>query len=299
MTDVNEADVSESEIVIRGIETLDEMGAVEELQRVVWQCADIDVVPRILLHPACEVGGVLVGAFDSARLVGFAFGLVGIERGALSLHSHMLAVLPAYRARSLGARLKFAQRERALSRGIKRMTWTFDPLQARNAHLNFARLGVVSDDYRVNYYGDVSTSPLHTATDTDRLWVTWRLDSERVARRGHSPSGGAGWQTSAELERARVELSDARPLVSVGEEGEPVTARLAPGAHVGLVLIEIPPDINALQRGDLARARRWREATRTAFRAALSAGYMVEEFFRTSRGGAYLLRRSGAADAAS
>ncbi|MDQ3908172.1 MAG: GNAT family N-acetyltransferase [Acidobacteriota bacterium] len=281
----------ESEIVVRDIESIDEMGAVEELQHVVWGCADIDVVPRMLLRPACEVGGVLVGAFGGGRCVGFAFGLVGLERGALSLHSHMLAVLPKYRGREIGYRLKLAQRERALARGIRRMTWTFDPLQGRNAHLNFARLGVVSDDYRLDYYGDISTSPLHTATGTDRLWVTWQLDGERVARRVASPRG--------EAERAREQLEKAVALVYSSDKGGPETsapAGVIDGARADLISIEIPADINELQRDDLDLSRRWRVATRAAFLSALGAGYVVEEFVRFSRydrpRGAYLLRRT-------
>ncbi|MDT7603512.1 MAG: hypothetical protein QOF61_1509, partial [Acidobacteriota bacterium] len=275
-------DNSQSEIGIREIVSLEEMGAVEELQREVWECADLDVVPRMMLHPAREVGGTLVGAYDGARLVGFAFGFVGLEHGRLVLHSHMLAVRPAYRGRSLGYRLKFAQRERALAEGIAVMTWTFDPLQSRNAHLNFARLGVTSDAYRVNYYGDVSTSPLHRGTGTDRLWVTWHLDSPRVVRRIN--------EARAELERARVELDQATPLVSLGAGGSPEAGWLAKGAHGGLVSIEIPEDINELQRQNPELARRWREATRGAFQAALSDGYVVEEFFRVERNG----RRAGA-----
>jgi predicted GNAT superfamily acetyltransferase len=282
------SDKSPSEIGIRDIESIEEMGAVEELQREVWRCADVDVVPRMMLHPACEVGGVLVGAFDGARLVGFAFGFVGLERSRVVLHSHMLAVKPEYRGRDLGFRLKLAQRERALRKGITRMTWTFDPLQSRNAHLNFAKLGVTSDDYRVNYYGDVSTSPLHAGAGTDRLWVTWQLDSPRVARR----------ITSAHDEHERAtELEAAQTLVGVGADGEPSTARLAKGAHGGrgsLAAIEIPQDISEMLRRDTALARRWREATRAAFNVGLSAGYVVADFFRVERGdetcGAYLLR---------
>ena len=282
-------DKSQSGIGIRDISSIEEMGAVEELQREVWACGDIDVVPRMMLHPAREVGGTLVGAFDGARLAGFAFGFVGLERGRLVLHSHMLAVGEAYRGRDLGARLKLAQRERALRQGIKVMTWTYDPLQSRNAHLNFARLGVVSDDYRVDYYGDVSTSPLHRATGTDRLWVTWHLNDERVLRRLEAPHGGPG--------RAREELERATPLVRAGAGGEPETYGIAERARDGLVSIEIPGDINELQRSDLGLARRWRAATRAAFRAAFAAGYVAEEFFRAGRNGeargAYLLRRSG------
>lgn len=282
-------DKSQFRIGIRDIASIEEMGAVEELQREVWACGDIDVVPRMMLHPAREVGGTLVGAFDGARLVGFAFGFVGFERGRLVLHSHMLGVKAEYRGRDLGARLKLAQRERALDAGIKVMTWTYDPLQSRNAHLNFARLGVVSDDYRVDYYGDVSTSPLHRGTGTDRLWVTWRLDDERVLRKLAAPHD--------EHERAREELEHATPLVRAGAGGEPETSKITGIAGGGLVSIEIPPDINELQRSDPDLARRWRAATRESFRAAFAAGYAAEEFIRAGRSGeergAYLLRWRG------
>lgn len=282
-------DKSQFGIGIRDIASIEEMGAVEELQREVWACGDIDVVPRMMLHPACEVGGTLVGAFDGALLVGFAFGFVGLERGRLVLHSHMLGVKAGYRGRDLGARLKLAQRERALAAGIMVMTWTFDPLQSRNAHLNFARLGVVSNDYRVDYYGDGSTSPLHRGTGTDRLWVTWQLDGERVRRKLDEPR--------AEPEPTREELEHATPLVRARASGEPETSKITERTHADLVSIEIPPDINELLRTDPALARRWREATRGAFRAAFAAGYVADDFFRVGRNGdacgAYLLRRKG------
>lgn len=287
-------DKSQSAIGIRDIASIEEMGAVEELQREVWRCDDVDVVPRMMLHPAREVGGVLVGAYDGARLVGFAFGFVGLERGRVVLHSHMLAVKPEYRGHDLGFRLKVAQRERALTEGVTRMTWTFDPLQSRNAHLNFAKLGVTSDDYRVNYYGDVSTSPLHAGADTDRLWVTWQLDSPRVARRIGETRGEGDDDDGSERELTHAELEAARRLVSVGEDGEPLTGWLAKGAGGGVVAVEIPADVNEIMRRDPALARRWREATRGAFRVALEAGYVVEEFFRIERGGTYLLRWAGA-----
>ncbi|HEX8161413.1 MAG TPA: GNAT family N-acetyltransferase [Pyrinomonadaceae bacterium] len=283
------SDKSQFGIGIRDIESVEEMGAVEELQREVWACDDIDVVPRMMLRPAREVGGTLVGAYDGARLAGFAFGFVGLEHGRLALHSHMLAVREEYRGRDLGARLKLAQRERALSRGIELMTWTYDPLQSRNAHLNFARLGVTSDDYRIDYYGDVSTSPLHRGTGTDRLWVAWRLTGERVRRKIAAPRD--------ELERGREELERARPLVRAGAGGGPETFELAGGGRDALVSIEIPHDIDEVRRSDPRLALRWREATRGAFRAAFASGYAAEEFFRAGRNGgargAYLLRRGG------
>ena len=114
-------------------------------------------------------------------MVGFVFGFPGILDGETIIHSDMLGVLPAYRSNNVAYLLKCAQRDAALARGVKRITWTFDPLQSRNAHLNFGKLGVIADRYYVDYYGTTS-SFLHRY-GTDRLWVTWWLQSERVESR--------------------------------------------------------------------------------------------------------------------
>ena len=96
----------------------------------------------------------------------------------------MLAVTPSHRNLNLGYRLKLAQRDRALAQGIDRMTWTFDPLQSLNAHFNFAKLGVSAGTYKVNFYGEATSGfLLQIGMGTDRLWVTWQLDSERVLER--------------------------------------------------------------------------------------------------------------------
>jgi predicted GNAT superfamily acetyltransferase len=105
--------------------------------------------------------------------------LPGYRDGAAYLHSHMLAVLPEYRNAGLGRRLKLAQREDALERGIERMEWTFDPLEIKNAHLNIARLGAIARRYRRDFYGP-STSPLQGGLPTDRLVAEWWLRSPRV-----------------------------------------------------------------------------------------------------------------------
>jgi predicted GNAT superfamily acetyltransferase len=94
----------------------------------------------------------------------------------------MLAVKPAYRNHKLGFKLKLAQRERVLAQGVKRITWTFDPLQSLNAHLNFGKLGVISDTYKINFYGETTSSLLHQI-GTDRLWVTWLIESKRARER--------------------------------------------------------------------------------------------------------------------
>ena len=168
-------------MVIREIEGLAEMREVEQLQREIWGVADLDIYPTLALKPQQEVGAILIGAFADGRMVAFVFGFPGILDGETIIHSDMLGVLPAYRSHNLGYLLKCAQREAAIARGVKRITWTFDPLQSRNAHLNFAKLGVIADRYYVDYYGTTS-SFLHRY-GTDRLWVTWLLESERVEAR--------------------------------------------------------------------------------------------------------------------
>lgn len=158
---------------IRELRGQTELRAVEELQREVWGCSDLEVLPAIHMTAACEVGAILLGAFDGGRLIGFVYGFPGFEEDKRVIHSDMLAVRDAYRDRGIGRALKFAQRDHALGCGIDRITWTFDPFQPRNAYLNFTLLGVTADRYLRNFYGQTS-SPLH-AGGTDRLWVTWHL----------------------------------------------------------------------------------------------------------------------------
>jgi predicted GNAT superfamily acetyltransferase len=215
------------------------------------------------------VGGVLAGAYDKETLVGFVYGFPGLEDGELTHHSHMLAVKPTQRNLNLGYKLKLAQRERVLAQGIKRITWTFDPLQSLNAYLNFNKLGVVADKYKINFYGESTTSFLHQF-GTDRLWVSWLIGSDRVRQRLDNEVNAPAFSTS--LPRL-VEIRGNEPFVSEMSKasGEP------------LVAIEIPSDINALQQKNPALALRWREATREAFTAAIAQKYLVQDFFRSKR----------------
>jgi predicted GNAT superfamily acetyltransferase len=163
---------------IRDLRSDADLAAVEQLQRDVWGFSDLDVVSASVFRVMLEIGGVLVGAFDGDRLIAFNSGFVGYRRGHLEIHSDMLAVREGFRDRGLGYQLKLAQRERTLAMGIRRVTWTFDPLRSRNAYFNFRKLGALSDEYRVNFYGESTSSFLHS-TGTDRLWITWLLDGER------------------------------------------------------------------------------------------------------------------------
>ena len=168
---------------IRDIETLDEMHAAEELQKDAWGVEDLEVVPATQFVAARAAGAQLIGAFDGPTLAGFVYGFVGLDQGRMVHHSHLLAVEPSYRNQQIGYQLKLAQRDRVLAQGIEEMNWTFDPLQSLNAHLNFHKLGVFSDSYKIDFYGPETAENLR-GVGTDRLWVTWMLNGKRPKRDG-------------------------------------------------------------------------------------------------------------------
>src|SRR5687767_12021383 len=169
---------------IRPLTTLDDCRKVAQLERIVWGYTDAeDVVPPPVLIVSIKRGGILLGAFDDdGAMQGFVYSIPAIKDGRASQWSHMLGVMPGARGCGLGVQLKLAQRDAALAMGLDLIEWTYDPLQAVNAHLNFSRLGVVAQEYEENIYG-ASTSPLHAVSPTDRLIAAWRLRTPHVERR--------------------------------------------------------------------------------------------------------------------
>ena len=282
-------------IVLRDLETFDDLKQVEAVEREVWGLSELDTMPLTLTIASREAGSIWIGAFDGAKLVGFAFGFLGIEQGRLNVHSHMLAVLDRYRSMDLGYKLKLAQRDRILAlrandTRISEMNWTFDPLQSRNAHLNFAKLGVISEAYKVDFYGPETSSVLHR-NSTDRLWVRWAMKSRRVEDRLKGKSN------RAEMVDA---LSTVVPLVRFDGTGRPLRSDLAAALGRQRVAIEIPSDIGYVEHKHPELAKQWRLDTRWAFTEALGSGFFVAEFCRTLRGqqgpGAYLLEKGKAED---
>jgi len=185
-------------IVIRACKGFDELEACVNLQVEVWGYCEGDVIPRRAFLVAQKIGGQVLGAFDNAlpgapeqgdaaSMVGFALALPGVKTGDKSstgqpqsyLHSHMLAVKDGYRNQRIGARLKLAQREDALKRGIERIEWTFDPLEIKNSFLNIHKLGAIVRSYEPDFYG-VSSSRLQGGLPTDRLLAEWWLSAPRV-----------------------------------------------------------------------------------------------------------------------
>lgn len=254
--------------LIRPLETIAELRACEALQRQVWAMPDdLEVVPSHLLVAVLRSGGLLLGAFDGAELVGFVFGFPGISNNDRVKHcSHMMGVAPGYQSRGVGYQLKLAQRESALEQGIDLMTWTYDPLESRNAYLNIHKLGAVCKTYIRDYYGPL-TDGLSAGLPSDRFQVEWWLAAERVRQclAGDLDSGIEG------------------PIVQVNAPARSSKGYLEPGAislkeNAHTIRFEIPADYQTLKTTAPALALEWRLAVRTIAETYFAAGYVVVDF---------------------
>ena len=272
---------------IRPLTTLEDCRRVAALEREVWGYADAeDVVPAPVLIVSVKRGGILLGAFDGDNVMkGFVYSMPAIKEGRPTQWSHMLGVTADVRSTGLGARLKLAQRQVALQMGLELIEWTFDPLQALNAHLNFAKLGVVASEYEENVYGE-SSSPLHRGTPTDRLIAEWHIRQPHVERRLFQPAQPA--MRDASISSAPVVNPAASGLVWI----RPGRADLS--AEASRILVEIPAGFGEMQLGDPELALAWRLQTREVFQKYFARGYRAVDFFlaRNVGRGHYLLART-------
>jgi predicted GNAT superfamily acetyltransferase len=243
---------------IREVTSVDEYDSCIRLQREVFGLPDLEISPRRHLIVSRMAGGWTLGAFVEGTLVGFVHHLAAVSGEEIFGYSHMMAVAAEYQNRGVGARLKWAQRMRALSEGRDFIKWTFEPMRARNAHFNLNRLGVVVREYAVNFYGtDYSTNPAEKASgisgmDSDRLFASWDLNSPRVKA------------LADELEY---------PLGAPDQ------------------VIEIPANFSELLRSDPETGKREQLRVREEFVAALLAGFICRAFERDEKRPRYLFYR--------
>ena len=259
-----------TDIQIRDLTTIDEFRQVVGLERAIWGYTDSsDMVGVPVFIFTVHRGASLIGAFDPAgRMVGFAYAVVGMKAGRPLLWSHMTGVLPAHRG-GLGYRLKLEQRARALAQGYDLIEWTFDPMQAMNAHFNFAKLGGVVEAYAENFYGE-STSALHKGTPTDRVVLSWRIDAPHVVRRLEQP---------AALRARAHEVSEAPVANTTVMEGEwRKNSKIDLTVDERRVWVEIPTGFTQMQQQAPDRALAWRLDVRQLFLAWLSQKNNPEEF---------------------
>ncbi len=283
------------DIVIRRLLSAAELQLAVELQKSYWGDYACDLVPRHMLHSISRYGGHVLGAFDRDRLVGLLIGFIGTDidvddpaaRPAMAnllIMSKRMVVLPAYRGRNIGFRLKLAQRDLALKQAIRLVTWTVDPLLAPNAHLNIRKLGAVIQRYAVNYIAIGEADSLRS----DRLVVDWWVTQRRVRERAK----GAG--SSLALEQY---LDVSAPVVNRAELSRSWLRprQMTDAPSTTFALVEIPRDFRALEAADRDLADEWRYHIRDVFPRMFAAGYIVTDFvsgeFENIRRSFYLLSR--------
>ena len=242
-----------------------EFAACEALSRDIWGAAERNVVPRELLLTMQLNGGLVHGAFlPDGRLVGFCFGFAGLRDGQLRLCSHQLGVIPELRGTGIGIELKQAQRNDARRLGYPLVSWTFDPLEARNAYINLHRLGCIARLYDRNHYGQMEDE-LNRGLPSDRFEAEWWLDRPRL----RAPIG--------------------EPAVMLRLAGDEPIREAVDLATAPAVLIAVPQDFQAVKKRSVELAQRWRLESRAALEAALSAGMIAVDFRRE---GAYVMARA-------
>lgn len=256
-------------MTIRPLHTIPEFREVIALEQDIWEASVPDDAVGIPFFVATlKRGAILLGAYDGSRIIGFVYSFPGLKDGRLMQWSHMLGVRPESRAAGIGRQLKLEQRRISLAMGIDLMEWTFDPLVAANAHLNFRRLGVVVEDYVVNAYGE-SASPLHQGAPTDRFIAQWWMRSPRV----EAVTGGAAAPDSPDAFGDAPRVNDVERkgdwLACAGFDLARRDARLA---------VVIPPRFTDMLKREPVAAHAWRMASREIFSAYLSRGYRVIDF---------------------
>lgn len=269
---------------IRPLKTIDECRQAEELQRVVWRLDDLDVTPSHVLLTFAKNGGVVLGAFvvsgGREHMVGCVFGFIGTREGLyapeapaqvkLKHCSHQLGVLPEWQSRGVGYALKLAQREAVRSQALRLITWTYDPLESRNANLNIAKLGAVCDTYIPNLYGELRDD-LNRGLPTDRFQVDWWIASKRVETRLS--------RRRPPLTRALYQRAGTRILneATFDERGLPVPPDAIQPLRDDRALVEFPALFQDVKRLDTQLALAWREHTRAIFQPAFAAGFTVTD----------------------
>jgi predicted GNAT superfamily acetyltransferase len=267
------------DIKYRDLASLADFARVVELEQEIWGPGYTDPVPLPILAITVKRGAVLIGAFEGDRMIGFVYSVPGLRDGRPMQWSHMAGVVDGYRDAGVGYRLKLLQRERTLAMGLDLIEWTFDPMQAMNAHFNFAKLGVIVEEYEENAYGE-SQSPLHRGTPTDRFVAEWHAADARVEDRiagGAQPALGA--------------VSRANRIVSAG--AWPECGDIALDIDADRLAVDIPMGFTEMLAGAPDLALAWRMDTRRIFTSYFNRGFRAVEFFldRPRGKGTYLLSR--------
>ena len=270
-------------IIIRQLNDHNEYLQCLRLQRDTWGENFMEIVSPAIQKVSQKLGGVTAGAFDeSGKMIGFVFGMTGLKEGKLIHWSDMLAVRPEWRGRGIGRKLKLFQRDEVRKLSVDTMYWTYDPLEAGNAHLNLNLLGARISEYVENMYATDEGSTLHAGLGMDRFIVQWNLDEDRVER------------ALKEEPPAADENAKSSPVINTNVTGkgeiEPAEWELV---DAPVIRVEIPAEIQRVKNNSPDAGSRWRLNTRRVFVHYLSRGYEVDGFYREREEGRcfYILSR--------
>ena len=267
---------------VKPLDSFEEFEKLLHIQRVVWKHEDIDLTPVHQFAVSSRMGGILLGAYVGPELAGFVYSFPAVFKGESCQHSHLLAVLPDFQGCGLGKALKWAQREEAVKRGYRFITWTYDPLMTRNANLNLQALGAVSRAYFPNFYGMVPSLCLGPGIPTDRMLIEWPIHDRRVKL------GSEGKARKPEYDTAALPKAEERKPGGEDPFHRPGRPNLRLDDEV--VLVEVPRDIKALAgRPDLIAE--WQTGLRRTMTAYFGRGFVADHFLFGDRA-FYLLKRS-------
>jgi predicted GNAT superfamily acetyltransferase len=255
-------------IAVRDLTKYDEFLQVRDVQQAIWGFTQGEGLYPPALNTAAENGGTVIGAFDGAKMIGFIYGFPGLQADRrIKLCSQTMGVLPEYRNKGVAAKLKWAQRQRMIENGIDLITWTYDPLEAPNARLNMHTLGGIARTYKRNIYGE-NFSALSKGLPSDRFLVEWWITRESVEQRSKgikpepigvgSPIANRCTGTSGDRHIEAIDLSLEAPIIRV----------------------EVPNDLQAIKKTNMALAMDWRMKTRELFEAYFVRGYEAIDFVR-------------------
>ncbi|MDH7512030.1 MAG: GNAT family N-acetyltransferase [Clostridiales bacterium] len=255
---------------IRRLTSHAEFAKIVRIQKAVWKHDDIDLTPTHQFCITSQMGAILLGAYVGGELAGFVYSFPTIFDNKLRQHSHLLAVLPDYQGLGIGKKLKWAQRKWALRLGYDLITWTFDPLVARNANLNLHTLGAITRIYWPNFYGTTSSLTHGLNIPTDRFLVEWPIKTARVERH---------W-------RERFEAFDEKKLPkalerkSAAPDSWPGKARL--NLDDKIILAEVLQEINT-SRAAPSLIVAWQACLRKVMQRYFERGYAATDFLYKDR----------------
>ncbi|MGH2760431.1 MAG: GNAT family N-acetyltransferase [Actinomycetota bacterium] len=267
-----------SGVAVRILQSMDDFRRADDVVASVWGTGPANAqMPAELIRALTHAGGYAAGAFDGGDLVGAVIAFLGRDPEGIFLHSHILGVRPDFQARSIGFALKEHQRAWSLAQGLRRVTWTFDPLVRRNAYFNLQKLAADVGEYHANFYGAMGDG-INAGDESDRVLATWYLDDPEVV------AAAGTRRTDPDIDRL-VDRGAARVL-SADDRGRPQVC----AGRTGTILCEVPSDIIGLRAADPGLAFGWRRALRETLGASMDDGYAVKGI---SRSGWYVLTRDG------